>query len=108
MDLNLAEWIPALIIGILLIAVVWWKFAQDLRFRFRGVITEGRIVNWMSATEKGRRYFYPLIEFTTESGKQITYRAEERCENEPLYEPGTPVKVRYLPADPRRVKTIYP
>ena len=74
----------------------------------KGRWTEGRIVNWMSATVAGKRYFYPLIEFRTESGVPVTYRAEERSEDKPMFEPGTVVKVKYDPENPKRVKTVYP
>jgi hypothetical protein len=49
-----------------------------------------------------------MIKYTTQLGAEITYRAEERCEGEPIYPPGTVVSVKYLPADPKTVKTIYP
>jgi hypothetical protein len=106
--MTIPDWIPATLIAALLIGVIWWKFSSDIRFAMKGRWTEGRIMNWMSATEAGKKYYYPLIEFCTEGGVSVTYRAEERSEGKPMYEPGTTVKVKYDPENPKRVKTVYP
>jgi hypothetical protein len=68
----------------------------------------GKIVNWMSAVVGGKRYFYPMIEFTPEGYERQLFRAEDRCEGEPMYQPGTEVIVKYLPTDPEYRKVIYP
>lgn len=108
MDLNIPDWIPVTLIGILIAGLIWWKLSDEIRLRFRGLHAEGTIINWMSATEKGVTYYYPLIEFNTQSGQKITYRADERSESKPLYPPGTKVKVRYLAHNPKMVRTTYP
>ncbi|MDZ4824144.1 MAG: DUF3592 domain-containing protein [Flavobacteriales bacterium] len=93
---------------IVVIAFIWWKFKDDIMFNRQSRETEGIISNWMSGVEKGKQYFYPLIEFVTENGERVNYRAEERSEGKPLYSVGTKVRVRYLPKDPKNVRTIYP
>jgi len=108
MNFSIPDWVPIVVIAVLVIAVAWWKFADEFRLRYKSHLAEGRIVNWMSATEKGVRYFYPLIEFQTSSGQTITYRAEERSEGKPLFEQGTKVNVRYLADNPKMVRTVYP
>lgn len=101
-------WVPVSIIVAMLLVFVWWKFSDELKLRFNGLDAEGTIVNWMSLREKGVLYFHPIIEFSTENGEKISYRAEERCEDEPLYPQGTSVKIKYLKEKPKVVKTIYP
>jgi hypothetical protein len=94
--------------GLLLVALVIFLYRKDVAYLFRKQETEGVIVNWMAATEKGVKYFYPMIEFSPDGLTQKTFRAEERCEGQPLYPPGTKVKIFYLPTDPEHRKVIYP
>jgi hypothetical protein len=108
MNINLPDWVPLLVILVLIAIIIWWKFLEDIRFLMKGEYAEGTIVNWMSATEKGTKFFYPIIEFSTPGGTTISYRAEERSEGGPMFERGTKVRVKYLPSNPKRVKTIYP
>jgi hypothetical protein len=107
-DFVLPNWLAYTIVGVLVLIFLYWKFKDDIFFLFKNKESEGRITNWMAASEKGQKFFYPLIEFTTESGEVITYRADERCENAPLYSPGTVVRVKYQVNNPKKVKTIYP
>ncbi|MFZ4784212.1 MAG: DUF3592 domain-containing protein [Flavobacteriales bacterium] len=105
---EMPTWLAALIVTAVVLGFVWWKFRDTILFPFRHAKAKGRITNWMSMNERGMRYFYPLIEFTTANGQVIKYRAEERCEGQPMYDPGTEVEVQYLPHDPKTVKTIFP
>jgi hypothetical protein len=93
---------------LVIVVFIWWKFRDSILLKFRPVKTTGIITNWMSATEKGVRVFYPLIEFHDEKGVRHNYRADERCENEPMYPQGTSVEVHYLAKNPKMVRTIYP
>jgi len=97
------------IVGILLvIAIIIWRLNDVLFFSFRAKKVEGVIVNWMQQSVKGKATFYPLIEFTTEAGENIQYRADESCEGAPLYPRGTKVTVSYDPKNPKSTKTKYP
>ncbi|MFN8777379.1 MAG: DUF3592 domain-containing protein [Phycisphaerae bacterium] len=108
MDKPLPDWIPFTLVIVVILLMLWWKFADELRFRWRAQWAEGRITNWMGATVGGKRVFHPIIEFHTAEGVHMSYRAEEQSEDRPMYEPGTIVRVKYDPRNPRRVKTIYP
>lgn len=85
-----------------------YLYRKEILFIFKKKEAEGTIVNWMSSTEKGKRYYYPLIEFVTEDRGSFTFRADERCEGSPMFEPGTKVVVKYLPNDPEFRKVVYP
>lgn len=97
------------ILGIILvIAIIIWRLSDVLFFSFRAKKTEGTIVNWMQQSVKGKATFYPLIEFTTQEGEDIQYRADESCEGSPMYPRGTKVTVSYNPKKPKQTKTTYP
>ena len=83
-------------------------YRKEIMFLLRGKKCQGRIVNWMSAVVGGKRYYYPMIEFTPEGFERQLFRAEDRCEGEPMYQPGTEVQVKYLPSDLEYRKVIYP
>lgn len=101
------QYVYAGLIVALVIGIYYW-YRKDIAFIFSKKETEGIIVNWMTATEKGQRYFYPVIEFVPEGKNKISFRADERCEGQPLYDPGTMVRVLYLPNDPEFRKVVYP
>lgn len=95
--------------AILVVLVIgYFRFRNEIMFLFSKEETEGVITNWMSATQEGKRYFYPVIEFRTAAGEKITFRADERSENSPMFQPGTKVVIRYLPKKPDIRKVIYP
>lgn len=108
MDLTWQEIAGVAGVAAVVIYFVWWKFGADMLFSKNCREVDGTIVNWIVAAGNGVQYFYPLIAFTTDDGKHHNYRAEERSEGKPLYPIGTNVRVRYLPKDPRNVRTIYP
>ena len=83
-------------------------YRKEIMFLLRGKKCKGRIVNWMSAVVGGKRYYYPMIEFTPEGFERQLFRAEDRCEGEPMFQPGTEVVVKYLPSDLEYRKVIYP
>ena len=83
-------------------------YRKEIMFLLRGKKCQGRIVNWMSAVLGGKRYYYPMIEFTPEGFERQLFRAEDRCEGEPMFQPGTEVVVKYLPSDLEYRKVIYP
>jgi len=83
-------------------------YRKEIMFLLRGKKCQGRIVNWMSAVVGGKRYYYPMIEFTPEGFERQLFRAEDRCEGEPMFQPGTEVVVKYLPSDLEYRKVIYP
>jgi len=99
-----------LTIGAVLVVLIvgYAKFRYEIMFLFSKRETEGTITNWMSAMEDGKRYFYPMIEYYTLEQNKITFRAEERSEGSPMYEPGTKVIVKYLPKKPDVRKVVYP
>lgn len=108
MENEIPDFLPITIVAVVVAGFLVWRFWTEIQMAMKGVQTTGTITNWMSHTEKGKRFFYPMIKFTTAAGVEITYRAEERCEGEPIYAPGTIVTVKYLPNDPKKVKTTYP
>ena len=95
-----------IVAAVLIIGLMMYR--REIIFVFRKKETKGTIVNWMSASEKGVKYFYPMIEFETPEKGKITFRADERCENSPMYERGTTVIIKYLPNDVEFRKVIYP
>jgi hypothetical protein len=94
--------------ALLLIGGAMLLYRKDILFLLKKKETDGIIVNWMSAVEKGVRYYYPMIEFSPDGITRKTFRAEERCENQPMFSPGTKVKILFLPSDPEFRKVIYP
>jgi hypothetical protein len=102
------EWLVAGAAIVILAGYLIWRFKGDLTFSSKALETDGYITNWFSMREKGKEFFYPLIEYTPEGGSKISFRAEERSEGKPMFPPGTKVRVKYLPKDPRKVKIIYP
>ncbi len=96
----------AVIVVVAAVGLVMYR--KELKFLFRGKKAQGTIVNWMSAVIGGKRYYYPMIEYTPTGFERQLFRAEERCEGEPMYEPGTEVTVRYLESDLEFRKVIYP
>jgi hypothetical protein len=94
--------------AIVIVAGAIFLYRRDIKYFFNKRETVGTIINWMAASEKGKRYFYPMIEFSPDGITQQTFRADERCEGQPLYAPGTKVKIKFLPSDPEYRKVIYP
>jgi|JI7StandDraft_1071085.scaffolds.fasta_scaffold139774_2 hypothetical protein len=95
-------------IVILVIATGLFMYRKEILFSLRKKETTGKIVNWMSASEKGKKFFYPMVEFETSEFGKVTFRAEERCENNPMFPPGTDVKIYYLSTDKEQRKVEYP
>jgi hypothetical protein len=83
-------------------------YRKEINFLFRAKKARGKIVNWMSAVIGGKRYYYPMIEYTPDGFERQLFRAEDRCAEEPMYEPGTEVTVKYLETDLEYRKVIYP
>ncbi len=83
-------------------------YSKEIKFLFRAKKSRGKIVNWMSAVIGGKRYYYPMIEFTPDGFERQLFRAEDRCAGEPMYEPGTEVTVKYLESDLEFRKVVYP
>ncbi|MBL7943734.1 MAG: hypothetical protein JNM00_13255 [Flavobacteriales bacterium] len=104
----LPEYLAISIVVLLIIAFIWWKFRHALQFLFRKKKIQGTIVNWMAARVGNKEYFYPMIEFTTESGQRKTFRAEERSEDKPMFPIGTTVTIWYLPGHEDVRKVVYP
>jgi len=96
----------AVIVVVAGVGVVMYR--KELMFLIKGKKAKGTIVNWMSAEIGGKRYYYPMIEYTPEGFERQLFRAEDRCEGEPLFQPGTEVTVRYLESDLEFRKVIYP
>lgn len=107
-NIEMPAWLAYSITGGIILAFVYWKFRDQIFFPIRHKKVKGKIVNWMSMNEKGIRYFYPLIEYTTLRGQTLKFRADERCEGSPIYEQGTEVEIRYLEEKPDYVKIKYP
>lgn len=105
---NIPPIIPYSIIVLVVLAIGYYIFKEDLIMRFKGLEVEGQIVNWMSTSEKGIKYFYPVIEYTPVGGEKQRLRADDRCEDEPMYEVGTAVKVKHHPKDFRKIQVQYP
>lgn len=95
-----------IIVAVIVVGLLMYQ--KEILFLFRKKETKGVIVNWMSSVEKGKKFYYPMIEFEIPERGKITFRADDRCENKPLYERGTAVIIRYLPSDIEFRKVIYP
>ncbi len=83
-------------------------YRKEITFQFKAKSCTGKIVNWMSAVVGGKRFYFPMIEFTPAGYEQQLFRAEDRCEGEPMYAPGTVVTVKYLESDIEYRKVVYP
>jgi hypothetical protein len=105
---KIPDYIPYTLLALFSIGIGIYLFKDTVRFAFKSVKTPGRIVNWMSASEKGKRYYYPVIEYTPTDGETLRVRTEDRCENEPLYTVGTKVTVKYDSANFKTIRVEYP
>jgi hypothetical protein len=108
MNLTPLEWIFVVVIIAFVAVVIWWKFKDELLFLVSKSEAEGVITNWMAATHQGKRVYFPMIEFETQNNARITFRAEEMCEGEPMYAPGSKVKIFYSAKNPEIRKVVYP
>jgi hypothetical protein len=102
------EYLIACLTLLIVCVVLLIKFRMEIRLRMKGVYIDGTIINWMSAVEGGKRYFYPLISAALPSGQELKFRADERCEGEPMYPVGTSVRVRLLLEQPDVREVEYP
>ena len=102
------DFIPYSLLALFSIGIGVYLFKDTVRFAFKSKKIVGRIVTWMSATEKGKKYFYPVIEYTPKGGETLRVRTEDRCENEPLYAVGTEVTVKYDSANFKTIRVEYP
>lgn len=105
---NIPDYIPYTLLALFSIGIGIYLFKDTLRFAFKSEKTTGRIVNWMSASEKGKKYFYPVIEYTPKGGETIRLRTEDRCEIEPMYAVGTTVTVKYDSQNFKTIRVEYP
>ena len=105
---KIPDYIPYTLLALFSIGIGIYLFKDTVRFAFKSVKTPGRIVNWMSASEKGKRYYYPVIEYTPTDGETLRVRTEDRCEIEPLYTVGTEVTVKYDSANFKTIRVEYP
>jgi len=105
---NIPNIIPYTFLVLLSIGIGVYIFKDTVRFALKSQKTSGRIVNWMSATEKGKKYFYPVIEYTPAGGETIRIRTTDRCEKEPLYSVGSGVIVKYDPSNFKTIRVEYP
>jgi hypothetical protein len=102
------DFIPYSLLALFSIGIGVYLFKDTVRFAFKSEKITGRIVNWMSASEKGKKYFYPVIEYTPKGGETLRVRTEDRCENDPLYAVGTEVTVKYDTANFKTIRVEYP
>ena len=105
---KIPDFIPYSFLALLSLGIGFYLFKDTIRFALKSLKTNGRIVNWMSASEKGKKYFYPVIEYTPEGGETIRVRTEDRCEKEPLYPVGSSVTVKYDPLNFKTIRVEYP
>ena len=105
---KIPDFIPYTFLALLSLGIGFYLFKDTVRFALKSQKTPGRIVNWMSATEQGKNYFYPVIEYTPTGGETIRVRTEDRCENEPLYVVGTEVTVKYDSINFKTIRVEYP
>lgn len=105
---NIPDYIPYTLLALFSIGIGIYLFKDTVRFAFKSEKATGRIVNWMSATEKGKKYFYPVIEYTPKGGETIRVRTEDRCENEPMYSVGSAVTVKYDTSNFKTIRVEYP
>ncbi len=105
------DWLLYTIVGLVfaaIVVIVLYRLSPIIFFGFRAITTSGRITNWMSMKEKGTTYFYPVISFETLKGEKKSFRADDRCEDRPMYLIGTTVTVKYDKKDTSNVRTEYP
>lgn len=105
------DWVVYSLSGVLILAFVvllYWRLAPMFSFKRRANQANGTITNWLSMHLKGELFFYPLIDFQDDKGQKHQFRAEERCQDRPMYPVGTVVKVFYNPKNPKETRTEYP
>lgn len=105
---SIPDFIPYTFLVLLSIGIGVYIFKDTVRFALKSQKTSGRIVNWMSATEQGKKYFYPVIEYTPQGSETIRVRTEDRCEKEPVYAVGSAVTVKYDPSNFKTIRVEYP
>ena len=105
---SIPDYVPYTLLALFSIGIGIYLFKDTVRFALKSQKTNGRIVNWMSASEKGKKYFYPVIEYTPKGGETIRVRTEDRCENEPMYSVGSAVTVKYDPSNFKTIRVEYP
>jgi hypothetical protein len=105
---NIPDYIPYSLLALFSIGIGIYLFKDTVRFALKGQRTSGRIVNWMSASENGKKYFYPVIEFTPNGGETLRVRTEDRCESEPMFAVGTAVTVKYDTSNFKTIRVEYP
>ena len=105
---NIPDYVPYTLLILFSIGLGVYLFKDTVRFGFKAKQTNGRIVNWMSATEKGKKYFYPVIEFQPEGAETQRVRLEDRCEGEPMYSVGTILSVKYDSNNFKNIRVTYP
>ncbi len=105
---SIPDYVPYTLLALFSIGIGIYLFKDTVRFALKSQKTNGRIVNWMSASEKGKKYFYPVIEYTPTGGETIRTRTEDRCENEPMYSVGSAVTVKYDPSNFKTIRVEYP
>jgi len=105
---NIPDFIPYTLLALFSIGIGIYLFKDTVRFALKSQKTSGRIVNWMSASEKGKKYFYPVIEFTPNGGETLRVRTEDRCESEPMFAVGTAVTVKYDTSNFKTIRVEYP
>lgn len=105
---SIPDYIPYTLLALFSIGIGIYLFKDTVRFALKSEKTNGRIVNWMSATEKGKKYFYPVIEYKPKGAETIRLRTEDRCENEPMYSVGETVTVKYDPSNFKTIRVEYP
>ena len=105
---NIPDYIPYTLLALFSIVIGIYLFKDTVRFAFKSEKAAGRIVNWMSATEKGKKYFYPVIEYTPKGGETIRVRTEDRSKNEPMYSVGPAVTVKYDTSNFKTIRVEYP
>ena len=105
---KIPDFIPYTFLALLSLGIGFYLFKDTVRFLLKSQKTHGIIVNWMSASEKGKKYFYPVIEYTPKDAETLRVRTEDCCESEPLFAVGTAVVVKYDSNNFKTIRVEYP
>ncbi|MCH2198149.1 MAG: DUF3592 domain-containing protein [Flavobacteriales bacterium] len=102
------KWTLSILCIVAVVAILVWRLGPVIFFDRRAKKVRGVIVNWMSAKQKGKTIYKPIIKYIDHEGTEITHASDDRCEGQPEYPVGTEVEVKYDPKDPKAVRIVYP
>ncbi|MEQ4986311.1 DUF3592 domain-containing protein [Proteus vulgaris] len=90
------------IIGVIIFIITLFVIKSELHLVRNGIETTGIVIDQnMSKSSSERSIYHPIIQFTTNDNREITFRSLEGS-NPPRFHLGEKISVIYLQNDPQR------